>query len=105
MEMHPRRQWRKTLKARGRFPPWQAGQPGGGAGQPHQAGSHALPQRGVLWYPLEHSCVVARNYSTISFEFRSFLAVFCMNPTKNINSSKLIETVSLNLLFYDIHPF
>jgi hypothetical protein len=37
--------------------------------------------------------------------FRSSLAVFYVNPTKNINSPKLEETVSLNLLFYDIHPF
>jgi hypothetical protein len=37
--------------------------------------------------------------------FRSSLAVFYVNPAKNINSTKLMEIVSLNLLFYDIHPF
>jgi hypothetical protein len=37
--------------------------------------------------------------------FRSSLTVFCVNPAKNINSPELVETVSLNLLFYDIHLF
>jgi hypothetical protein len=33
------------------------------------------------------------------------LAVFCVNPVKNINSPKLMETVSNNLLINSIYPF
>jgi hypothetical protein len=37
--------------------------------------------------------------------FRSTLVAFCVNYAKNINSPKLVETINLNLLFYNIHPF
>jgi hypothetical protein len=62
-----------------------------------------------MWCPL----VSSRTFLHSSHEiiprslliFRSSLAVFCVNPVKNINSPKLMQTISLNLLFYDIHPF
>jgi hypothetical protein len=37
--------------------------------------------------------------------FRSSLVVFCVNPAENINSPKLVETISNNLLLYSIYPF
>jgi hypothetical protein len=37
--------------------------------------------------------------------FRSSLVVFCVNPIENINSPKLMETVSNNLLLYSIYTF
>jgi hypothetical protein len=33
------------------------------------------------------------------------LVVFCVNPVENINSPKLMETVSNNLLLYSIYTF
>jgi hypothetical protein len=37
--------------------------------------------------------------------FRSSLVIFCINPIENIDSPKLIKTVSNNLLLYSIYPF
>jgi hypothetical protein len=95
MKIHPRRRWRKTLEARGRFPPWQAEQP---------AWQGLVSCLGVVsskTFLRSRHKIIPRSLLI----FRSSLAVFCINPAKNINSPKLVETINLNLLFYDIHPF
>jgi hypothetical protein len=37
--------------------------------------------------------------------FKSSLVVFCVNTVENINSPKLMETISNKLLLYSIYPF
>jgi hypothetical protein len=37
--------------------------------------------------------------------FWSSILVFWLNPAENIDSLKLVETISNNLLLYDIDPF
>jgi hypothetical protein len=51
------------------------------------------------------SCIRYKIIPRYLLIFRSSLAVFCVNPVENINSSKLMKTVSNNLLLYSIYLF
>jgi hypothetical protein len=69
-------------------------------------GSDPLPRHGVLWYLLESFRVFVMKWSHDLFWYLGPLWwFFCINPAKNIDSPKLVETISNNLLLYSIYPF
>jgi hypothetical protein len=97
VRIHP---WRWLVACKERSRGWRpgAGQPRVEAGRPHLAAPHGGPPRGVLWCPLEASCIF------VTWRFRWLTWVpsrgsypflnYSDNLLQNIDSPKLMNFVS-----------